>query len=80
MGCGGHRHGTYQVEERVYAPGTSTVTATPCPECGYPTQEDFSLSPLWDGATDSLPGMPPGGQSRLGPLRLLRRRPGRSIT
>ena len=45
MCCGGHHHGTHQVEERVYSPETAAFATTPCPECGYPTQEDFVLCP-----------------------------------
>ncbi len=45
MCCGGHHHGTHQAEERVYSPDTPAFATTPCPECGYPTQEDFVLCP-----------------------------------
>lgn len=82
MMCCGHNHGdhdSHRMEERVYEPMAATSATTPCPECGYPTQEDFVLCPpLWDGVDDGLPGMSPGGQGRLGALRLLRRTTGLS--
>lgn len=48
MMCCGHNHGghdSHRMQERVYEPVAATPVTTPCPECGYPTQEDFVLCP-----------------------------------
>jgi len=45
MCCGGQDHGTHQVEQRVDSPEIPALATTSCPECGYPTQEDFVLCP-----------------------------------
>jgi len=48
MMCGGHNHvdhSSHQAAEPVYGPVAPAPTTTPCPDCGYPTQEDFVLCP-----------------------------------
>lgn len=48
MMCGGHNHVDHsdpRTAEPVYRPVTPTPKATPCPECDYPTQEDFVFCP-----------------------------------
>ena len=45
MCCGGRDQGTHQVEQRVDSPDTPALATSSCPECGYPTQEDFVLCP-----------------------------------
>jgi RNA polymerase subunit RPABC4/transcription elongation factor Spt4 len=45
MCCGRHDHGPYRVRQRVHPPETPALTTVSCPECGYPTQEDFVLCP-----------------------------------
>jgi RNA polymerase subunit RPABC4/transcription elongation factor Spt4 len=52
--CGGHNHvnhnipfgySNHRAAEPVYRPVDHASVTTPCPECGYPTQEDFVLCP-----------------------------------
>ena len=48
MMCCGHNHddhSSHRMEERVYEPMAVASATTSCPECGYPTQEDFVLCP-----------------------------------
>ena len=48
MMCCGHDdggHDSHRMEERVYEPMAATSATAPCPECGYPAQEDFVVCP-----------------------------------
>lgn len=38
-------YSSHRAAEPVYRPVTPAPVTTPCPECDYPTQEDFVLCP-----------------------------------